>query len=111
MEFSENKPIYIQIADGICEQILSGKLEPGARIPSVREWGATIGVNPNTVARSYEKLTDAGIIYTKRGLGYFVAPAARDLVLEAERKAFMENEWPKLLKRAALLDIDLKKLI
>ena len=34
MEFNENKPIYIQIADGICEQILSGKLEPGARIPS-----------------------------------------------------------------------------
>ena len=68
-------------------------------------------MNPNTVARSYEKLTDAGIIYTKRGLGYFVAPGAKEIVLEAERKSFLENEWPKLLKRAELLDIDLKKLV
>ena len=111
MEFDPNKPIYLQICDAICEQVLSGDLAPESRILSVREYGASIGVNPNTVARSYEKLTDAGIIYTKRGLGYFVAPGAREIVLEAERKAFMENEWPKLLKRAALLDIDLKKLI
>ena len=111
MEFDPNKPIYLQICDNICEQILSGGLAPESRILSVREYGASIGVNPNTVARSYEKLTDAGIIYTTRGLGYFVAPGAKEIVLEAERKAFMENEWPKLLKRAALLDIDLKNLI
>ena len=111
MEFDANKPIYLQISDSLCERILSGSLQPEDRILSVRELGAEIGVNPNTVARSYEKLTDAGIIYTKRGLGYFVAPGAREVVLEAERKSFMENEWPKLLKRAALLDIDLKKLI
>lgn len=111
MEFDSNKPIYLQISDNLCERILSGELKPDDRILSVRELGAEIGVNPNTVARSYEKLTDAGIIYTKRGLGYFVAPGAPDLVLEAERKSFMENEWPKLLKRAELLNIDLKKLV
>ena len=111
MEFDSNKPIYLQISDSLCERILSGELKPEDRILSVRELGAEIGVNPNTVARSYEKLTDAGIIYTKRGLGYFVAPGAKEIVLEAERKSFLENEWPKLLKRAELLDIDLKKLI
>ena len=111
MEFDSNKPIYLQISDSLCERILSGELKPEDRILSVRELGAEIGVNPNTVARSYEKLTDAGIIYTKRGLGYFVAPGAKDVVLEAERKSFLENEWPKLLKRAELLDIDLKKLV
>ena len=58
MEFDSNKPIYIQIADNLCERILSGEFKPGGRIPSVREWGAEIGVNPNTVARSYEILTD-----------------------------------------------------
>ena len=63
MEFDPNKPIYLQICDNICEQILSGGLAPESRILSVREYGASIGVNPNTVARSYEKLTDAGIIY------------------------------------------------
>ena len=111
MEFDSNKPIYLQICDNLCERILSGELGPEDRILSVRELGAEIGVNPNTVARSYEKLTDAGIIYTKRGLGYFVAPGAKEIVLEAERKSFLENEWPKLLKRAELLDIDLKKLV
>ncbi len=111
MEFDSNKPIYLQISDSLCERILSGELKPEDRILSVRELGAEIGVNPNTVARSYEKLTDAGIIYTKRGLGYFVAPGAKEIVLEAERKSFLENEWPKLLKRAELLDIDLKKLV
>ena len=111
MEFDSNKPIYLQISDRLCERILSGDLKPEDRILSVRELGAEIGENPNTVARSYEKLTDAGIIYTKRGLGYFVAPGAKEVVLKAERKSFLENEWPKLLKRAELLDIDLKKLL
>ena len=111
MEFDNNKPIYLQISDSLCERILSGELKPEDRILSVRELGSELGVNPNTVARSYEKLTDAGIIYTKRGLGYFVAPGAKEIVLEALRKDFMENEWPRLLKRAALLDINLKELL
>lgn len=70
MEFDSNKPIYLQICDSIFDRILSGDLQPGGRIPSVRELGADIGVNPNTVMRSYEKLTDAGIIFNKRGIGY-----------------------------------------
>ena len=60
MEFNNNKSIYLQICDAICEQILSGKLGPDERIPSVREYGAEIGVNPNTIMRSYEKLTADG---------------------------------------------------
>ena len=57
MEFDNNKAIYLQIYDAICEQILSGQLDPDGRIPSVREYGAEIGVNPNTIMRTYEKLT------------------------------------------------------
>ena len=72
MEFNSNKSIYLQICDTICEQILSGALAPDARIQSVREYGADIGVNPNTVMRSYEKLTSEGIIYNRRGIGYFI---------------------------------------
>ena len=71
MEFNSNRPIYLQICDWICERILSGDLAPDSRIQSVREFGAEIGVNPNTVMRSYEKLTADGIIYNKRGIGYF----------------------------------------
>ena len=111
MEFDPNKPIYLQIYDSICERVLSGDLKPDDRIPSVREFGAAIGVNPNTVSRSYEKLTDAGIIYTKRGLGYFVGAAARENVLAEARKNFLEKDLPQFLKKASLLGIDLKDLI
>ena len=85
MEFDNNKPIYIQIADNICDRILSGSFTPGSRIPSVREWGASIGVNPNTVARSYEILTDRKVIYNQRGIGFFVSEDAIELIRETER--------------------------
>lgn len=106
MDFSENKPIYLQICDAICERILSGEFKPDERIPSVREYGASIGVNPNTVMRTYEKLTDDGIIFNKRGIGYFVSSDAVRIVLESERREFIENELPAILKRMKLLGID-----
>ncbi|MDE5955124.1 MAG: GntR family transcriptional regulator [Bacteroidales bacterium] len=106
MEFNSNKAIYLQICDAICEQILSGGLLPDARIQSVREYGADIGVNPNTVMRSYEKLTNEGIIYNKRGIGYFISPDAREITLHRLRNEFMENELPKIVKRMKLLGID-----
>lgn len=105
MEFDSNKPIYLQICDSIFDRILSGDLQPGGRIPSVRELGADIGVNPNTVMRSYEKLTDAGIIFNKRGIGYFIADDARDIVLKEQREEFIRNEVPKIRKRMALLGL------
>ena len=106
MEFNSNKSIYLQICDAICEQILSGTLRPDERISSVREYGAEIGVNPNTIMRSYEKLTADGIIYNKRGIGYFISPDAHETVLSAQRKEFMENELPLILRRMKLLGID-----
>lgn len=111
MEFDSNKPIYIQIADNICDRILKGEFKAGERIPSVREWGAGIGVNPNTVARSYEILTDKGIIYNQRGIGFFVAAMATELILTEQRKLFLENELPAFLRRAELLGINIKEHI
>lgn len=105
MEFNANKSIYLQIAEGICEKILSGELGEEDRIPSVREYGAQIGVNPNTVMRSYEKLTDDGVIYNKRGIGYFVAPDSRERVLKAMKEDFLQNEWPAIRHKLNLLGI------
>jgi DNA-binding transcriptional regulator YhcF (GntR family) len=106
MNFNTDKPIYLQIVDVICDRILSGELNGGDRIPSVREYGADIGVNPNTMMRSYEKLTADGIIFNKRGIGYFVADDARDTVLAAQRKEFMEKDVPAILQRMKLLGLD-----
>lgn len=111
MEFDVNKPIYIQIADNICEKILAAELTPGERIPSVREWGANIGVNPNTVARSYEILANRGIVYNQRGIGFFIANDAIELIKNIERKKFLDEELPAFKNRATLLGIDLKQHI
>ena len=110
MEFNANKSIYLQICDVIYEQILSEELKADERIASVREYGAEIGVNPNTVMRSYEKLTNEGIIYNRRGIGYFIGQNARDIVLEAMKKDFMENELPQIIKKMALLGIKAEDL-
>lgn len=108
MDFHGEKPIYLQIADVFCENILSGSLKADDRIPSVREYGAQIGVNPNTVMRVYEKLTADGIIYNKRGIGYFVSPDARENILEAQRADFLEREVPAIKRKMELLGLDAK---
>ena len=111
MEFDNNRPIYLQIADNICSRILAGEFKSGSRIPSVREWGASIGVNPNTVARSYENLTERKVIFNQRGIGFFVSENAVELIKDTERRKFIEEELPAFRERAALLGIDLTKYI
>lgn len=108
MDFHDEKPIYLQIADVFCEGILSGKLEAGSRVPSVREYGAEIGVNPNTVMRVYEKLTAEGVIFNKRGIGYFVADDARAKILETQKTDFLTREVPVIKRKMDLLGLDAK---
>ena len=111
MEFNENKSIYLQICDAIYEQILSGRLGPDERILSVREYGAEIGVNPNTVMRSYEKLTSEGIIYNRRGIGYFISADAQEKVLNAQKEQFLCEELPLMIRKMKLLGISEESLI
>lgn len=106
MDFNSDKPIYLQIADSICDRILSGELKSEDRIPSVREYGAELGVNPNTMMRSYDKLLSEGIVFNKRGIGYFIAPDAREKVLAQQRADFLEKDVPAILERLALLGLD-----
>jgi Predicted transcriptional regulators len=106
MNFNTEKPIYLQIVEVICDRILSGEFKDGDRIPSVREYGTEIGVNPNTMMRSYEKLTEDGIIFNKRGIGYFVADGARKTVLDTQRRYFIEKEVPAIVQRLKLLGLD-----
>ena len=110
MEFNSNKAIFLQIRDAIRERILAGELKEGDRIPSVREYGASIGVNPNTVMRTYERLTSEGVIYNQRGIGYFISEGARDIVLENSRKEFLETELPVVIRKMELLGLNPKEL-
>ena len=111
MDFKRQKAIYLQIADQLCERILSQEWATDCRIPSVRETAVNLTVNPNTVMRTYEHLQNAGIIYNKRGLGFFVSPNAITQIKELMQKEFIENDWPNIVKRAHMLEIDLEALL
>lgn len=92
MEFKENKPIYLQITDGIMDDILSDNYPEESRLPSVRDYAAKVEVNANTVMRSYDWLQQQQIIFNKRGIGFFVLPEARKRILEMRRNMFFRDE-------------------
>ena len=91
-EFDNNKPIYLQIAEVLMDRIVDGTYRADERIPSVREYAAQVEVNFNTVARSFEWLQNRELIYNKRGVGYFVAPQARERILEMRWESFFSTE-------------------
>ena len=105
MEFNAHKPIYLQICSQLYEKILGGELKADDRLLSVRELGIELGVNPNTIMRSYEVMQTAGINYTQRGIGYFIANEAKDLVLKQMKEEFINEELPQVVKKMKLLGI------
>ena len=107
MKFKESKSIYLQIADRICDEILQGQYQEEERIPSVREYAATVEVNANTVVRSFDYLQGQDLIYNKRGLGYFVAPGGRERILELRKAVFLRDELPEFFRQLEMLDIPL----
>ncbi len=110
MEFSEPRGIYLQIADQIRDRILQGEWQAGERIPSIRELAIELGVNPNTVTRSYQALLDWGIVANQRGRGYFVSEDAGELALQAMREEFMRDELPKVVRAFKTLGISIDDL-
>ena len=105
MNFQDNKAIYLQIADRIGDDILRGSLQADGKIPSVRELAAQVEVNANTVARTYDHLQHNGIIYTKRGLGYFVSPEARDIIVKQRRQLLMQGEMDYFMSQLRAVGI------
>lgn len=106
MKFKENNnAIYIQIADKLCDDVLTGATLPGARIPSVREYAATLEVNANTVMRSYEYLERLGVIFNRRGIGFFIADTAREVITAMRRETFIEGEVPYFFHLLSLLGV------
>ena len=110
MEFINNKGIFLQIADNISEKVMEGKYPPGEKIPSVRDLATDIGVNPNTVMRTYSELQSRGIIENKRGIGYYVSEEAENIIRQWKRKEFFENELPLIIRQMKILGISLKEL-
>lgn len=110
MEFSEPRSIYLQIADQIRERILQGEWQDGERIPSIRELAIELGVNPNTVTKSYQALLDWGIVANQRGRGYFVSERAAERALTGMREEFVRDELPRVIRAMQTLGIGLDEL-
>lgn len=110
MNFKESKAIYLQIAERICDEILLLQYKEEERIPSVREYATIVEVNANTVMRSFDYLQLQSIIYNKRGIGYFVASGARELILSLRRDAFLKEEVAYFFKQLYTLDISIDEI-
>jgi len=95
MEFKKTESIYEQIAWSVKENILTKEWKPGERIPSVRQTAGEIQVNPNTVMRSYSLLQDEGIIYNKRGLGFFISDSALEKTIKMKKEKFNQEVLPE----------------
>lgn len=110
MDFKETQAIYLQIADYVCEQILTNRWKSGERILSVRELGGVLEVNPNTVLRTFDFLQSMEIIINKRGVGYFVSDDAIGKITTFRKERFMKEELPLIFKNMQLLQIDIKEI-
>lgn len=110
MEFNNQQPIYLQIAELICEKILLKIFREDERIPSVREMAVQLEVNPNTVMRTFEFLQGNDIINNKRGVGYFVSADGIAKATALRKSEFMDTELPKIFKTAQLLNISIEEL-
>ena len=95
-EWNDSQPIYRQLRDRVVAMILDGVLKEGDPLPSVRTVAAEYRVNPLTVLKGYQQLVDDGLVETRRGLGMFVNPGARDLLLQGEREKFLAEDWPRI---------------
>ncbi len=110
MKFHDKKPIYLQLVDYFFEKILQRQLSSGDKIMSVRELALEAEVTPNTAMRAYSYLQNLGIIYNKRGIGYFVSDEAFDKTMEIKKTEFIEQDLPLFFNTIINLNISCKEL-
>ena len=108
--WDQRQPIYQQLADLLAAQLLDGDPPEGEAMPSVRALAGRYLLNPLTVNRALQALTDAGLLEARRGLGLFVTPGARERLKAAERDRFFNDEWPRLRERLRRLGINAEQL-
>ncbi len=103
-------PIYQQLADQLAARLLDGDPAEGEALPSVRALASRYLINPLTVSRALQALGDEGLVETRRGLGIYVRPGARERLRSAERERFLNDEWPQLRGRLRRLGIGPQQL-
>lgn len=110
-EWDDSQPIYRQVRDRVAAMILDEVFKEGEPLPSVRTVAAEYRINPLTVQKGYQQLVDEGLVEARRGLGMFVNPGARALLLESERQKFLGEEWPRIHRTIRRLGLTAEELL
>ena len=109
-EWNDSLPIYRQLRDRIVHMILDGVLNEGDALPSVRSVATEFRVNPLTVLKAYQHLAHEELVESRRGLGMFVKPGARKILLHGEREKFLTEEWPRVAAKIERLGVSEREL-
>ena len=102
----DTRPVYLRLRDLIAAAIIEGQYREGEMLPSVRAFAAEQGANPLTVAKAYQQFQNDGLVRVQRGVGMFVAEGAAARLREAERRRFLDEEWPGVRERMERLGIE-----
>ena len=109
--FDGPEPIFLQIAEHLRNQILTGAIAEGDQVMSTTQFATTYRINPATAAKGLALLVDEGVIYKQRGVGMFVADGARELLRERRRGAFFTDHVDAVLDEARILGIAPAELV
>ena len=105
LNFDDEKPVFLQIAEGMEDAILTGVFQEESQVPSTTELSVTYKINPATALKGINLLVDAGIVYKKRGVGMFVAEGAVRKLRQKRKDQFYENFVSRLVEEAKKLEI------
>lgn len=106
----DGRPIFIQIAERIEDDIIEGGLPEESQVPSTNQFAAFYKINPATAAKGVNLLVDEGILYKRRGIGMFVAEGAREKVMEKRKELFFEQYVVTMIREAEKLGITADQL-
>jgi GntR family transcriptional regulator len=109
--FDGRDPIYLQIADQIRDDIVSGALAEEEQVMSTTQYATTYRINPATAAKAFAQLVDEGVVHKRRGVGIFVSPGARRQLLERRRERFFADVVEPVAAEARMLGVPLEDVV
>lgn len=110
LDLASAKPIYLQLAEAIEDDILRGIFEEETQVASTTELAVTLRINPATAGKGLNLLVDEGVLYKKRGVGMFVSVGAREMILAKRKEGFYQRFVVKLLEEARKLNISAEEV-
>ena len=109
MDFNEDRPIFLQLAEIFIQELVSGEIKKSDKLPSVREIAKTYKVNPNTVTRSIDELVGTGLFEVKRGMGTYVIDD--EAMIKEKRRSYIRKRVENTLEEFQNLGIDKNEFV